>query len=65
MEIYVNNKLVGTEAANLSALASELSLPEKGVAVAVSNRLVPREQWEQTLLSEGMSVVIIKAACGG
>lgn len=65
MQIYVNNKPVATESTNLSMLAHELALPEKGVAVAVDNKMVPRLQWEQTPLSEGASVVIIKAACGG
>lgn len=65
MQINVNNKPINTEATNLSTLASELSLPEKGVAVAVNNKMVPRNLWEQTPLSEGATVVIIKAACGG
>lgn len=65
MQINVNNKPINTEATNLNTLASELSLPEKGVAVAINNRMVPRSQWEQTPLSEGTSVIIIKAACGG
>jgi len=65
MQINVNNKPLSTTATSLSTLATELSLPEKGVAVAVNNKMVPRNQWEQTPLSEGMSVVIIKAACGG
>ena len=65
MQINVNNKPLSTTATSLSTLATELSLPEKGVAVAVNNKMVPRNLWEQTPLSEGMSVVIIKAACGG
>ncbi len=65
MQINVNNKPLSTTATSLDTLATELSLPEKGVAVAVNNKMVPRNQWEQTPLSEGMSVVIIKAACGG
>ena len=65
MQIYVNNKSVATEATNLAMLAHELILPERGVAVAVNNKMVPRLQWEQTPLSEGANVVIIKAACGG
>lgn len=65
MNINVNNKTITTDAANLSALARELSLPEKGVAVAIENKMVPRTLWEQTALEEGTSVVIIKAACGG
>ena len=65
MQINVNNKPLSTTATSLDTLATELSLPEKGVAVAVNNKMVPRNQWEQTPVSEGMSVVIIKAACGG
>ena len=65
MEIYVNNKPINTEATDLGMLAQELSLPEKGVAVAVEGKMVPRAQWEQTLLSEGNQIVIIKAVCGG
>ncbi len=65
MEININNKAVSTEAKNLAELALELSLPEKGVAVAVANKMVPRSEWASTLLAEGANVVIIKAACGG
>lgn len=46
-------------------LVRELALPEKGVAIALQNRIVPRTQWEQQPLQEGDSLVIIKAACGG
>ena len=65
MQINVNNKPINTEACDLSTLANELSLPEKGVAVAVNNKMVPRMLWAETPLSEGATVVIIKAACGG
>ena len=65
MKIIINNKEAETKAANLSELAAELALPAKGVAVAVSNKMVPRTDWEQTSLTEGASIVIIKAACGG
>ena len=65
MNINVNNKTITTDAANLSALAQELSLPEKGVAAAIENKMVPTTLWEQTPLEEGTAVVIIKSACGG
>ncbi len=65
MKIVVNAKTTDTEAHSLEALAQELGLPEKGVAMAVNNSMVPRSQWGETLLSEGASVVIVKAACGG
>ena len=65
MKITVNNQEIDTRATTLRQLAEELSLPDRGVAVAVSNRMVPRTQWEACALSEGMRVVVVKAACGG
>lgn len=49
----------------MSMLAAELSLPEKGVAVAIEGKMVPRNLWEETPLSEGVHIIIIKAVCGG
>ena len=46
-------------------LAEELNLPAKGVAIAISNSMVPRNDWEQTPIAEGADIVIIKAFCGG
>ena len=46
-------------------LAREMGLPEKGVAMAVSNRMVPRVEWSTTSISGGEDIVIIKAVCGG
>lgn len=65
MKVLVNAKEVTTNSSTLLDLSKELSLPEKGVAVAVSNQIVPRAEWESTPLSEGANIVIIKAACGG
>lgn len=65
MKVSINNKEVETVATTLSELTVELSLPAQGVAVAVNNRMIPRTEWAEYALSEGASVVIIKAACGG
>ena len=65
MTIQINNKATETKASNIVELANELGLPQKGVAIAVANTMVPREEWETTALEEGASVVIIKAAFGG
>lgn len=65
MTITINNKASETEASNLALLATEMALPEKGVAMALNNKMVPRAEWENTRLTEGANVVIIKAACGG
>ncbi|MDE6003561.1 MAG: sulfur carrier protein ThiS [Prevotella sp.] len=65
MNIYINNKQTETKALSLAELAEELNLPERGVAMAVGTRMVQRAQWGTTTLSEGDSIIIIKAACGG
>lgn len=65
MIVNVNNKAVETSASTLSQLVEELHLPENGVAVGVDNRMVPSATWHEYQLSEGMNLVIIKAACGG
>ncbi len=65
MNISINNSPVVTEVATVGALAIELALPERGVALAVNNRVIPRAAWEETSLAEGDKVTIIKAAFGG
>lgn len=66
MNIKVNNKMVTVlEGSSLFQLAQTLELPEKGVAVAVNNQMVPRADWLDKKLAENDQVVVIKAACGG
>ena len=65
MKIMVNNKEVTTNARLLSELANEMALPESGVAVAVGCNIIPQSEWSAYVLTDGISITIIKAACGG
>ena len=65
MEVIINGKPKETAAANLLDLVAEMGLPERGVAVAIHNKMVPRTEWADTALSGGEQIVIIKAAFGG
>ena len=65
MNVTVNNRPVETGASTLKELALQLELPEKGVAVAVSNKMVPRSEWENFAITEGVSIIVIRASCGG
>ncbi len=65
MKIFINNKEAETAATSLAALAEELNLPERGVAMAVNANMVQRSEWESTAISDGANILIIKAACGG
>ena len=48
MKLTVNQQSIETEAKNLEELVAELNLPNQGVAVAVDNRLVKRNEWAAT-----------------
>ncbi|MDM8155452.1 sulfur carrier protein ThiS [Bacteroides gallinaceum] len=66
MIIKVNNKETELVQGNTIAdLANQLGLPEKGVAIALNNRMIPRTQWAEQTLQANDNLVIIKAACGG
>ena len=65
MNIKINNKETEVKATSLQELATEISLPEKGVAVAVNNRMVTRADWSHTAINDGDNIVVIKAVCGG
>lgn len=65
MKVKINNEEHITEAATIARLAEELSLPERGVALAVNNKVVPRTEWASAPVSEGDSITVIKAAFGG
>ncbi len=65
MKVTINNQEKETQALNVRQLAEELQLPPAGVAVAISNQMVPRDQWEDTPIAAGADIVIIKAFCGG
>ena len=65
MKVRINNNEVETQATTVAELAQEQKLPEKGVAVAISNEMVPRTEWAQRALKEGDNIVILKAFCGG
>lgn len=66
MKIYLNKTEVelpqGTTVAELIKIKG---LDGPGIAVAVDNKVVRRDQRETTPLAEGANVVVITAVCGG
>lgn len=65
MQVTINNQTTEVKATNVQELHVELGLPQKGVAIAIANQMVPRAEWEKTPLHENDSIVVIKAAFGG
>ncbi|MGN0221521.1 MAG: sulfur carrier protein ThiS [Prevotella sp.] len=66
MNVKINNiPCQLPEGTTVEGLAKERHLPEKGVALAVNNQMVPRTEWNGRVLAEGDDIVILKAFCGG
>ena len=65
MKVTINNKETETQAKTVKELATELNLPATGVAVAISNEMVPRDEWSTKAITENADIVIVKAFCGG
>jgi sulfur carrier protein len=66
MEIILNNQNKTISDPSLhSLIQTELGEKTKGVAVAVNETVIPKINWENTLLKEKDSVLIIKATQGG
>jgi len=66
MKITVNNDLM--EIGNnitVEKLIETLDFQRYQLAVALNNRVVPKAQWQQTLLHENDHIIIIKAVSGG
>lgn len=66
MKITINNKQTEfPEGTTLRSVADSCQLPEKGVAVAVNNEMIVRDEWESHVVKDGDDIVILKAFCGG
>ena len=65
MKVNINNKTTETQAKTVKELALEMNLPATGVAIAISNVMVPRDDWSTTPIEENADIVIVKAFCGG
>lgn len=69
MEITINNQpkfLTACDSITVQHLL-HLEIPEKqkGIAVAINNKVVPKSEWETMIISQNDTVLIIKATQGG
>lgn len=67
MKVEINHKevLLPEGCDTLTALLQSQGIREKGHAIAVNNRVVPRAQWGEYIIADGMKITVIKAVCGG
>ena len=65
MIIQVNSKdVVVDENMTVAALLQSLGYPDRGVAVAVDQAVLPRSRWA-TALSDGATIEVVTAVQGG
>lgn len=67
MKVEINHKeiTVPEGCVTLRELLDSCGIDGSGRAVAVAGRVVPRAQWEDFHVEDGMRITIIKAVCGG
>ncbi len=66
MKLTLNNKPTEFQGSNLNQLLLDVNLAEtKGIAVAVNNKVIPRNEWNTHKLNENDSITIIRATQGG
>jgi sulfur carrier protein len=51
--------------ASVADVVDLVSVTRKGIAVALEGNIVPKSQWEATLVSGGDRIEIVTAAAGG
>ena len=66
MTIFINHSVfeIDVDATIADALVQN-ALDGDGIAVALDNKVVPRDKWNQTRLYENAKLTVIRAVCGG
>jgi len=67
MEVLLNNqKYAIEEETSITKFLSQIDIVQtKGIAIAVNNMVVPKEQWENHILNNQDKIIIITATQGG
>lgn len=53
------------EGTSLSDFIRTLGLQPKGIAIAIDYEVVPKDKWQETLLSDHLELMLIHAVSGG
>ncbi len=66
MTININNQSqVISKSSSISTLLEQLNVSSNGIAIAVNNKIITKEKWDQTLIQSSDNITIIKATQGG
>ena len=78
MKVFINDKMYelegrfdegedgdGGEVMSLEEVLERRGVPTGNVAVALDFTVVPRGEWERTMVRDGSRIIVIKAVQGG
>ena len=67
MKIYINNtEYTCDDATTLrQAITVAGNIPDKGIAIAVNNDVIPHSEWNTFKINDGDKITVIKAFYGG
>lgn len=66
MKIYINQKEIETQdSISIKELLDMQQITIEGTAIAIDNKLVPKNEWNDRILTEGNKITIIRATFGG
>ncbi|OFX26214.1 MAG: thiamine biosynthesis protein ThiS [Bacteroidetes bacterium GWA2_31_9] len=60
-----NKKEIEANSCLADVINNSVITGERGFAVAVNNKVIPKTNWEQYILNENDNILIIKASQGG
>tara|TARA_B100000809_G_scaffold119529_1_gene117777 strand:+ start:9134 stop:9337 length:204 start_codon:yes stop_codon:yes gene_type:complete len=66
INITVNNNVQSIkEALSIETVITQLKVESKGIAIALNHTVISKSEWNNVLLKENDSILIIKATQGG
>lgn len=66
MQIQFNDEsLQCAEGQSVNALLAQLNQLKPGTALALNQRILPREQWEQQIVQEDDQILLFQVIAGG
>lgn len=66
MKIYINQKEIEVQdRISVKELLDMQQIAIEGTAIAIDNKLVPKNEWNDRILTDGNKITIIRATFGG
>lgn len=65
MKLIINDEIKTLAVTTIASLLTELEQPEKGIAVAVNQAIISRQNWTDFQLSENDKITLFQAIAGG